>query len=954
MSDSRSEPGFRFSVLGPVRAWNGRTELNLGPRQQRQVLGLLLVRAGRDVPVHHLTDMLWGHAAPASAANSLHRFVGTLRRILEPGLPARAEGRWLLRRAGSYRFAPQQARLDLLDFRRLADEARDAERLGLPETAVRLYTEALTQAHGRCADDGSPEGRRYAAFDTVDEEYAAVARDAARTAVGFERVGTLLQAVRRAAELNPLDEALHAGLMLLLAADGRQADAFQVFQNVRDDLARLLGVDPGPGLRAAYDEVLQPRQRTDTRPSITPAQLPRDLPQFVGREADLDRADALLRAAERAGAMPIVAIDGLPGVGKSTFALHWAHRVAARFPDGQLYLDLRTCDRQAVSAAEALVVMLSALGVPPHAVPSTVVARAALFRSHIAGRRMLVVLDNADGVEQIRALLPGAAECLVVISGRTRMSGLTASDGAELITLGLPPAAEARAILARRMAAAGGDPRAAAPPVEVLETIVEAAGRLPLALAAIATELPVRDVEQLAAGLRRPAPGLDAFGDGVAATLRAAFDISLRDLPPEDVRLLRLLTMHAGHDLAPDAAASLTAMPLPRLRTALARLGRAQLLDVLPAQRIRLHPLVRMRLRELSDEVDGPDEQRAARLRLLLHYRHTAYVANGFLLPLLEPIPPGEVPAGVVVGEIADFEGAMAWFQAEQDVVHELIEWSADLGRGPVVWQLVTTMMTYFQRSGLIRAWLHLVTGALAVVERDGDLAGQAHVRRCLAGALYHLGDKSAARTHLRWAQQTFGELGMLVEQAHAHINMGVALGYSLSADPIGGDAYRAAKAEFATARRLYLRAGYRKGIASAYEGIAECQAALGQYQPAAHLFERALAIYLELSDQSSVASCMLGLGNLWRRAGNLVLAAEYVRRSIELNRVVGNRSEEAAALVTLGDVLSAADSPEAPDHWRAALAILDGLRLPAAVRVRNRLSVRQPASRRAAEPSAG
>jgi len=934
-----TEPVFRFSVLGPVRAWNGRQELNLGPRQQRQLLGLLLVRAGRDVPVHQLADMLWGHSAPASAANSLHRFIGALRRILEPGLPARSEGRWLPRRDGAYRFVPHQARIDLLELRRLADEARDAERLGRTDTAVVRYAEALRQAHGRCADDGSEEARRYSAFTTIDEEYAAVARDAARMAVAVDRVGALLQPVRRAAELNPLDEALQARLMLMLAADGRQADAFQVFQTVRDDLARRLGVDPGPGLRAAYDEVLQPRQRPAAepvaRPVVVPAQLPRDLPLFSGRQKDLERADALLRAAEQAGGMPIIAVDGMPGVGKSTFAVHWAHRVVARFPDGQLYLDLRAMD-----AGEALQALLAALGVPAEAVPTSVAARAALFRSHIAGRRILVVLDNADGAEQIRPLLPGAAECLVVITGRVRMTGLTASDGAELITLAVLSAGEARTLLARRLAAVAGGQRVPYT-ISALDTIVEAAGRLPLALAALAaevTDFPVRDLDELAAGLRRPDGGLDAFGGETAETLRRAFDVSLRDLPPESVRLLRLLALHAGDDISPSAAASLAGLPPVQVRGALARLSRAHLVGVRPAQRIRLHPLVRLRLRELSDEMDGPDGQRAARMRLLQHYRHTAYVAHGFLFPLLEPIPPGEVAAGVTVEQIADFEGAMDWFRAEQEVLNALIDWSADLSSGPVIWQLATTMMTYFQRSGLIREWLATMTGALAAAERDGDLAGQAHVHRCLAGALYHLGDDAGARDHLRQAQRTFAELGLVVELAHVHTNLGTALAYSLSADPIAGDTYRAAKAEFATAQRLYQQAGYRKGIASAYEGIAECLAALGQYQAAANLFERALAIYLESYDRSSVASCMLGLGGLWRRAGDLPLAADYVRRSIELYRAVGHRTDEAAALVTLGDVLSAAGSEEAYDLWRAALGILEALRLPAAVRVRNRL----------------
>jgi DNA-binding SARP family transcriptional activator len=935
-----SAPPIRFAVLGPVRAWSGDRELNLGPRQQRQILGLLLTRVGRDVPVHQFIEMLWGHSAPASAVNSVHRFISALRRTLEPDLAARSGGRWLLRRDSAYRLVAPLRAIDLMEFRRLADEARQAEQFGFRDVAIARYAEALSQSHGRSADDGSNEIRRYSAFVSIDEEYASVARDAARAAVAFDQIGTLLPAVRRAAEMNPLDEALQARLMLLLAADGRQADAFALFQSVRDDLARDLGVDPGPELRAAYDEVLHPRQKVSvTGPTratqVIPAQLPRDLPLFTGRRAELDRADALLKLAEQDGVMPIVAIDGMPGAGKSTFALHWAHEVANRFPDGQIYLDLRGQDPQAppMSAGDALDSLLSTLGVNGAAVPPGQGAKAALMRSYIAGRKILVLLDNAESADQIRTLLPGDSDCLVLITSRLRLTALSASHGAELFTLDLPDSDECRTLLTRRLSATTGD-QGLVPDRNALDSIVTSCGRLPLALTAVAADVavyPAPNLNEVAADLRRRGSGPEAFGTDGAAMLRDAFTSAYRMLEPAAARLFRLLSEHPGPDISAAAAAALAGLSPQKVRPLLVELTRSHLLVASPSGRLTPHILLQAYAGELCESVDSPQERRAARIRLLLQYRHTAYAAQMLMRPLLDPIPAGEVPEGVNVEEIAGYRGALAWFQAEHEVLQRLVGCSADPESGEASWQLATTLLPFYQRTGLVQEWLGTMSTALKATESADDRTGQAHLLRCVAGACHFLGDHGKARDHLRRSQQIFADLGLPTEQAYVHNNMGAVLA-SLGS-------HEDAAAEFDKARKLYTEAGHRKGVASAIEGVAACQASQGKMRPAVDNYERAMGSYLRLGDQNGLGGCLLGLGDLWLKAGNAGLAMDYLRRAVDAYREVGNRADEAHALIALGDALALVDrTREAYPAWRAALEILEKLRLPAATSVKDRL----------------
>src|SRR5690349_569780 len=454
-----------FTVLGAVRAWQGEDELRLGPPQQRAVLALLLTGGGQPVSMSELVDLLWAADPPSSAANIVHRYIGALRRVLEPGLPPRAAGRWLIPHSGGYRLAADAGTLDLLRLRQLAGQAAAEEE---PGRAVALYLEALGLCQGRCAGDLAAV-REHPAFAAVDREYLALAGQAAEVALEAGLAAQVLPALRQAAEQDPLAEPLRARLMLLLAAAGHQAEALAVYETTR------------AALRDAHRRVLRQQVSTAPVPEVRAAQLPADLAAFAGRRAEVARVSALLEE-PAAGAMLIGAIDGMPGAGKTTLAVHWARLVADRFPDGQLYVNLRGLDpRGTLEPAEALSGFLPALGMTPQQVPADLDSRAALYRSLLAGQRVLVVLDNARDEAQVRPLLPGAPGCLVIVTSRNRLTGLVASDGASLLTLDVFSRADAREALTRRLGAA----RVAAEP-EAGEEILALSGRLPLALALVA------------------------------------------------------------------------------------------------------------------------------------------------------------------------------------------------------------------------------------------------------------------------------------------------------------------------------------------------------------------------------------------------------------------------------------------------------------------------------------
>ncbi|MFJ9740663.1 BTAD domain-containing putative transcriptional regulator [Streptomyces sp. NPDC101166] len=607
----------RFELLGPVRVMRAGRELGLGFPQQRALLALLLAHAGRTVPTSEILDVLWAERPPVSAHNVVRRYAAALRRLLEPELPPRAPGGRLLRRPGGYLLEASQDEVDLLRFRELTRQGKRAAATGRPETAAGRFTEALRQWRGPVIAMGIPRtAREHVQFTAVEHELLHTARLAADAALRCGRADQVLPALRRATALAPLDEPLHARLILSLAACGLQADALAAFDDVRRRLTADLGVSPGPELAAAHTSVLRqeagrlrsgPTVRLDraapvvhlrTPPDTHPStRLPPDIREFAGRRAELGWLAA--RSAEPGPT--VLAVVGMAGVGKSTLAVHWAHRITGRYPDGHLYVSLRGTDlaRPALDPGDALRAMLTALGVPAAEVPEGQAARAGLYRTLLADRRVLVVLDDAAGTEQAGPLLPGSPGCLTLVTSRDALPGLIAS-GARPLRLEPPTADDAREILTRRLGAG----RVAAEPAAA-EEIAARCGRLPLALTAVAERLthrPEATLATLAAELRAQEGGLDAFGSvtGTTPDVRKAFLGSFRRLSPQSERLFRLLPRHQGPDLTATAAADLAGLPVRRARILLGELADAHLVTEHAPARYALHPLLRAHATELG------------------------------------------------------------------------------------------------------------------------------------------------------------------------------------------------------------------------------------------------------------------------------------------------------------------------------------------------------------------
>jgi len=670
----------RFSLLGPVRAWRGPAELNLGPSQQRALLALLVIRANQLVSIDDIIDLLWGQDPPGSAVNIIHKYIGSIRRLLEPGLEARASGHWLTRRSGAYRLAIDGNMSDLIAFRRTAKDAWSAHMEGRPADALDLYLEVLALRQGVCGEDLDLHGRNRDYFTTVDHEYVIAMARAADAALASARASQILPLLRQAASTEPLNESLQARLILVLAATGQQAPALSHYQSIRALLSDELGIDPGAEMRAALRKVLRqellsaasghlPGTAATTRPAATtgpadppggqaassgpspgrpaplvpPAQLPADLPTFAGRESELAQLRELLHPSrELPGTVAIFAINGLAGMGKTTFAIHCAHHAAKHFEDGQLYLNLRGFDSsaRATAPADALQVLLYSLGIPAGQMPADLDARAGLYRSVLARKRVLIVLDNARDAEQVRPLLPAGPGCLVITTSRNPLAGLAMTEGARLLTLNLPCVPTAKETLERRL----GADRVAAEP-EAVDEIIQRCGRLPLALAIVSARAaahPSFTLASIAADLRRTHGRLDAFSTaGVADDARTVFSWSYRHLSPQACRLFRLLSLRPAADITAVAAASLLGAPPEEANRLMTELTSTALITEHRPGRYSAHDLIRAYATELSERSDSSADRHEALTRLLQHYLHPSYAAQVVLRPHREPIAPG-------------------------------------------------------------------------------------------------------------------------------------------------------------------------------------------------------------------------------------------------------------------------------------------------------------------------
>jgi DNA-binding SARP family transcriptional activator/tetratricopeptide (TPR) repeat protein len=948
-----------FRVLGPVEIWVGDQPLEVGPPQQRLLLAVLAVDVGRPVSAESLIDRVWDDA-PEGARRTLHVLLARLRRILErlegperATAGSRAPG--LARRSGGYLLQIDPDTVDVHRAERLAREASQPGR-GAVERAA-LLREALDRFRGEPLS-GLP-GRWAARTRQVwQDQQVATAVAWAQAELDKGDPGAVPVPLTALADAHPFMESLAAALMRALYAAGRPAEALARYAKIRRRLAEELGADPGPELQSLNQAVLRgeldpPAAVATIRPAaalVAPAQLPADVHGFVGRGEQLARMDTLLGTATGRPAVVIMAVSGTAGVGKTALAVRWAHQVADRFPDGQLYVNLRGFDPGGwpKGTAEAVRGFLDALGMPPERIPPTPDAQVGLYRSLLAGRRVLVVLDNARDAEQVRPLLPGTPTALAVVTSRDQLLPLVATDGAHPFALDVLPAAEAVEMLARRLGAArvGAEPAAAA-------QIVTACARLPLALAVAAARAQQTGfpLTALATELSEVAQRLDLLDAGdPASQVRAVLSWSYAALPPPAARLFRLLGLHAGPDISAAAAASLAGLPRHRTRQLLAELTRASLLTEHRPGRYTFHDLLRAYATDLTHRHDPNQDRREALARLIDHHTHTAHAATLLLgayrapitLPLAPPAP------GTDPEHPANPREAMAWLTAEHPLLLATLQQAAEAGFDTQAWQLAWSLHTFLDRAGhwsdLAKAW----QAALAAAHRLDNPSAQALAHRDLARAHLRLGRYTEAEDHLHRALDVYTQAGDRVRQGHTHHN----ISYLWERQGRLDRALHHAQQALA----LHQDTGEHRGEAFALNAVGWHHALLGDHTQALTYCEAALLLLQRLGERAGEANTWDSLGYIHHHLAHHTQAVNCYQHALDLLRELGDRYEEAATLIRLGDTHHAAgDADAARRCWQQAAAILDELDHPDAADARARFRTPAPISNgQAPQPTPG
>jgi tetratricopeptide (TPR) repeat protein/transcriptional regulator with XRE-family HTH domain len=669
--------------------------------------------------------------------------------------------------------------------------------------------------------------------------------------------------------------------------------------------------------------------------AAVPRQLPPAVADFTGRAAELRALTRMLEqdVAGAPGTVVISAIGGTAGVGKTALALRWAHQVAHRFPDGQLHVNLRGFDPSGAPVAPEAAIrgFLDTLGVPSGRIPAGPEEQAGLYRSLLAGRKVLIVLDNARDEQQVRPLLPASPGSLVLVTSRSQLSGLAAADGALLVSLDVLPHAEAVHMLTTRLGAA----RAAAEPAAV-DQIASLCACLPLALAvatARAAARPGFPLAVLADELRDVAGRLDALDVGdPGSSVRAVFSWSYHQLGDEAARMFRLLGIHPGPDITAHAAASLVSRTQPQARGLIRELVRAHLIAEHVPGRYAFHDLLRAYATNQARATEDGQAREAATGRALDHYLHTAHTAALLIAPSRDPITSPPPRPGVTPEHLAGHPEALAWLQAEHQVLLTAIALAASTRFDVHAWQIPCEMGDFLNRQG---RWHELATIqriAVMAATRLDDRPGQAMSLRNLGMACLRLGDHEQALAHYTASLRLYQQLGDRLGQANIHQLLGAA------AESHGRYADALSHAE--QALRFYQAVGHRRKEAGMLNNVGFAHALLGDYRQARLFSERALELAGQLRQRDIEAYASDSLGYAEYHLGHLAEAAASYQRALSLFREFGNLDQEATILDHLGDARHAAgEVAQARDAWQQALVIFDDLQQPSADQVRAKLA---------------
>lgn len=940
-------------MLGPVEAVHEGQRVELGRRQERCLLGLLLLEAGRAVPIERLMNLLWSDEPPANARAATHTYLARLRAIL---------GQYdihLVNRGIGYAIEIDPQRVDVHRFTAAIGHARTLtnpiERVSVLRAALKLWRGPLL------ADVAAPELRERLDAGLREQRLGALEL-LAEAELANGNHNAVQNELAELAQEHPTRETFTALLMVALYRSGRQADALEAYRRTRAVLVADLGLEPGPELRQLHQRILRDDPDLAVTPPgrvpLAPARrfLPRDVPDFTGRHRELAVMDTLVGAGrDSAGAVLITTVSGTAGVGKTALAVHWANGAAAHYPDGQLYLNLRGYDRrQPMAPVEALEQLLRALGVPPGRIPFNEDEAAGAYRAALAGKRMLVLLDNAGTVDQVRPLLPSSPGSLALVTSRDRLAGLVARDGARRLDLDLLPMADAVTLLTAVL----GQDRVGAEP-QAAEDLVAACAYLPLALRIAAADLVDRPGRSLAEHVALLVGGdrlatLELDGDSQSA-IRAVFDQSYRSLAAEEQRAFRLVGLVPGADFTAAAVASILDTPPDVVDKLLDRLRDAHLVSEPAVGRYALHDLLRDYAAACSAVEDGEDCQAATLDRLAGWYTRWVDPAVRLLYPevvrLREPDERDHV--------FADRETAVAWLDAESRNIVATVVAAGKAGLR-ASWVLADTSRAYFyarrapfdliamseatraaaarddgratashdlamaQASSMLYqsseaiAW---ATSAADHSERHGWWDGHAAILSTLSGAYLAIGKLERAVEYGQQALDVSTRIGRVGGQAVGYARLGlVCLLRGQLAAAI--DYQERALALHRTSQDLREQAITLGNLAETYQWLGRTDQALACLREAMSLLAGLGHPHIELITRITFAAT-------YRTAGQLDLALEYARPAYDQLADSPDTMGRGHATATLAAILAdQGDLADAVAHYRDAVRLTANLHI--------------------------
>lgn len=932
----------RIGVLGPVELVIGGLHLPVGGRL-RDLLAALALTPQQTVSHETLCDAVWSDNMPVHPRDSLFSLMKRLRGLVGPDRIANT--------SGGYQLQLAERQIDLFHFRDLVAQARRAGRQ--PESAEverGLLDDALRLCRGPAFADVKSQWLHLYEVPRITEELFGALERRQELDLLAGRYHELIAELQELTAKYPFREPLWARLIIALYQAGRQADAFTAYSNIDARLREEFGTEPGVDLVRAQELILHgtpdraagigstaPRVAASAaEPAYPPRELPADLRFFVGRDAALAKLDELAAESLReSGSDPSIAvIDGSAGIGKTALATHWSNRVAQSYPDGQLYLNLRGFGPvQPVDVSSALHDMLRALGLMADEIPSDTSAAARLLRSRTAGKRMLVLLDNALNTDQVRSLLPGRG-CLVLVTSRNQLRGLVVRDAAVRISLSPLNAEESTGLLAEIV---GGE-RVATDPDSAVR-LAELCDHVPLALRILAERIarqPATRLGEFVEDLLDRQDRLDSFDaqDDAGTNLRAVLSWSYASLDEATARTFRLVGgLHPGGDVSLAAAAAAAGVSVAVARTHLDRLVATHLVEQHQRDRYQLHDLVRAFAAEQTRRCDSGAPRDEAVRRILDWYLHTADHADHLLEPhrMWDRLdPPSE---GVVPLVFADGRDATRWFETEYSTLILLPAWAfaeaAHVHACHLAYRLVCFMCMYHAH---YRDLLATHEVALESATKLRDFRMQGHLLSAMGIANADLGRRAEAeRCHQR-AIAAFRRAGDRLGEAKVLSNAA-----SLAAER--GD-YARARPWCEKALVLSTKLGRERGRAMNLDTLGEIHFGSGDYVAAMAYWRRALEINRRTGSRWSQVVNVTNLGRAYAALGKYQKAIRYHQQAASLGGELRSRRSQATPLLNLGHAhLAAGDSSAARQSWREALAILEDLADTRAEDVRRKLA---------------